>query len=254
MSLAGKTYVVFGAGSGLGQATAAGLVRRGARVVVSDVAIERLADTGKLLGTACRCLSADVSNFPQVRAVLEEAGTQDAPLHGVINTAGILHGERVLGRTGVHDPVAFERVLRINLLGSFNVLSCAAEAMARNTPDAEGERGVIVNTASIAAFDGQAGQLAYAASKAGVAGMTLPAARDLARHGIRVVSIAPGIFATPMVAHLAPDARGELEGLVPFPRRAGRPEEFADLVCHVITNRMINGEVIRIDGALRMPA
>jgi len=171
--------------------------------------------------------------------------------------AGIAHGERMLSKHGPHATEAFERVVRVNLLGAFNVLVEAASVLAREEPGPEGERGVIVNTASIAAFDGQAGQagqVAYAASKAGVVGMTLPAARDLARYGIRVVSIAPGLFLTPMVSGLPAPVKDSLEQLVPFPSRAGRPEECADLVCHVLGNLMVNGETIRLDGALRMPA
>ena len=160
----------------------------------------------------------------------------------------------MLSKHGPHATEAFERVVRVNLLGAFNVLVEAASVLAREEPGPEGERGVIVNTASIAAFDGQAGQVAYAASKAGVVGMTLPAARDLARHGIRVVSIAPGLFLTPMVSGLPAPVKDSLEQLVPFPSRAGRPEEYADLVCHVLGNLMVNGETIRLDGALRMPA
>jgi NAD(P)-dependent dehydrogenase (short-subunit alcohol dehydrogenase family) len=157
MSFLGKSYVVFGAASGLGQATAVALMQRGARVVVSDVSAERLAETTQLLGTASHGICADVSNIAQVRAVMAEAGTANAPLHGVVNTAGILHGQRLLGRGGVHDPVAFEHVIRVNLIGSFNVMACAAEVLSSNTPDVDGERGVIVNTASVAAFDGQGG-------------------------------------------------------------------------------------------------
>lgn len=253
MSLTGRSYVVFGAGSGLGQASAAELISRGARVLISDVSTERLEACKDLLGGDCQSACADVASVDQVRSVLAMA-VREGTVHGVVNTAGILHGERLVGRSGSHDVAAFEKVIRVNLIGSFNVLAQAAEVMAGNQPSDEGERGVIVNTASIAAFDGQAGQVAYSASKAGVAGMTLPAARDLARHGIRVVAIAPGLFLTPMVAGLSDEARASLERLVPFPSRAGRPEEYASLVCHVLENLMINGETIRIDGGLRMPA
>lgn len=253
MSLIGRSYVVFGAGSGLGRASAVELISRGARVLISDVSTERLEACKDFLGGDCQSACADVASVDQVRSVLAMAA-REGVVHGVVNTAGILHGERLVGRSGSHDVAAFEKVIRVNLIGSFNVMVQAAEVMAGNRPGDEGERGVIVNTASIAAFDGQAGQVAYSASKAGVAGMTLPAARDLARHGIRVVAIAPGLFLTPMVAGLSDEARASLERLVPFPSRTGRPEEYASLVCHVLENLMINGETIRIDGGLRMPA
>lgn len=250
----GKTYVVFGAGSGLGQASAELLVAQGAKVVVADLNAEALRATAHRLGHQVLARAADVTSATQVADALRAAKSWTGRLDGVVNTAGIAHGERVLSKAGPHAADSFERVVRINLLGSFNVLAQAAAILAQEAPGADGERGVIVNTASIAAFDGQTGQAAYAASKAGVVGMTLPAARDLARHGIRVVTIAPGVFLTPMVAGLPAPVQDALEQLVPFPSRAGRPEEYAGLVCHVLENLMVNGETIRIDGALRMPA
>ena len=197
--------------------------------------------------------AADIADEAQLRSVFRFATERFGRIDGVVNTAGVAHGEKLIGRTGAHALASFERVIRINLIGTFNVLRLAAEVMARNEADTDGERGVIVNTASIAAFDGQVGQTAYAASKAGVVGMTLPAARDLARHGIRVVTLAPGLFNTPMVAGLPEEVKGALERLVPFPSRLGHPEEYAALVCHVLENRMLNGETIRLDGALRIP-
>jgi len=175
-------------------------------------------------------------------------------LHGLVNCAGIAPAEKVLGRNGVHGLDSFRRTVEVNLIGSFNLLRLAAEAMAQNTPNADGERGVIVNTASVAAFDGQMGQTAYAASKGGVAALTLPAARDLARSGIRVMCIAPGVFETPMMAGMPQDVRDALAANVPFPPRLGRPDEYAALVRHIVENPMLNGEVIRLDGALRMAA
>ena len=252
--LHGKCYVVFGAGSGLGRATAEMLVHRGAKVCVADLQREAMGATAQALAPSCMAQACDVTSPAQVGDALAKARAWAGRLDGVVNTAGIAHGERVLSKHGPHATEAFERVVRVNLLGAFNVLVEAASVLAREEPGPEGERGVIVNTASIAAFDGQGGQVAYAASKAGVVGMTLPAARDLARHGIRVVSIAPGLFLTPMVSGLPAPVKDSLEQLVPFPSRAGRPEEYADLVCHVLGNLMVNGETIRLDGALRMPA
>lgn len=252
--LRGKCYVVFGAASGLGKATAEMLVHRGARVVIADIEPQALGAAAEALAPSCLAQGCDVTSPAQVGETLAKAKAWAGRLDGVVNTAGIAHGERVLNKHGPHATEAFERVVRVNLLGSFNVLVAAASVLAQEAPGPDGERGVIVNTASIAAFDGQGGQVAYAASKAGVAGMTLPAARDLARHGIRVVGIAPGLFLTPMVSGLPAPVKDSLAQLVPFPPRAGRPEEYAGLVCHVLGNLMVNGETIRLDGALRMPA
>ncbi|MNC85073.1 3-oxoacyl-[acyl-carrier-protein] reductase FabG [compost metagenome] len=196
----------------------------------------------------------DVTDESQVAKAVAAAREKFGTLHGAVSCAGIAPGERVLGRNGPHRLDSFRRAIEVNLVGTFNVLRLAAQAMAENRPDAEGERGIIINTASIAAYDGQIGQAAYSASKAGVAGLTLPAARELARSGIRVMTIAPGIFETPMVAGFAPELQQALAAQVPFPPRLGRPDEFAALVEHIITNVMLNGEVIRLDGAVRMSA
>lgn len=248
-----KSYVVFGGASGLGLATASLLAARGANVMISDRAEHApsgvTAAPGRMVGYAV----ADVTDEMQVCDVFKVATDRFGEIHGVVNTAGVVHGERLLGKSGVHSLDGFERVVRVNLIGAFNVLRLAAQTMAQNSPGEDGERGVVVNTASVAAFDGQIGQIAYAASKAAVVGMTLPAARDLARHGIRVVAVAPGMFETPMVASLPDAVKGSLEALVPFPSRFGKPMEYASLVCHVLENPMLNGEVIRLDGALRMP-
>jgi NAD(P)-dependent dehydrogenase (short-subunit alcohol dehydrogenase family) len=194
----------------------------------------------------------DVTDEESVKAAVDVAPELFGGLHGLVNCAGVAIAEKVLGRKGPHTLESFEKVVRVNLVGTFNAVRLAARAMTENEPGEDGERGVIVNTASVAAFDGQIGQSAYAASKGGVAAMTLPLARELARHGIRVATIAPGIFNTPMMAGLPEEARESLGKQVPFPSRLGEPEEYAALVRHVIENRMLNGEVIRLDGAIRM--
>jgi len=247
-------YVVMvtGGGSGLGAATAAMLVACGARVAVVDVNAEAAAQVARDLGDRAMGLSADVTDEHAVAAALQEVtGRWGAP-RGVVHTAGIAIAERILGRGGVHDLDRFHRVVSVNLVGTFNVLRLAAQVMAGNEPNAEGERGVIVVTASIAAFEGQMGQSAYAASKGGVAALVLPAARELARDGIRVMGIAPGIFETPMMAGLPEPARKSLGQQVPFPPRLGRPAEYAELVRHIFENPMLNGSLIRLDGAIRM--
>jgi NAD(P)-dependent dehydrogenase (short-subunit alcohol dehydrogenase family) len=254
MQIAGHTFLVTGGASGLGAATARRLAAAGANVMLCDVGA---ADGRKLaleLGTRAGFAAADVTDEAQVAAAIAEARAKFGALHGAANCAGVAPGERILGKGGAHRLDSFRRAVEINLVGTFNVLRLAAQAMAENPPDGGGERGVIVNTASVAAFDGQIGQAAYSASKAGVAGMTLPAARELARFGIRVMTIAPGIFETPMVAAFSPGLQQALAAQVPFPPRLGRPEEFAALVEHIIVNPMLNGEVIRLDGALRMAA
>ena len=245
MEARGRTFLVTGGGSGLGAATARMLEGRGANVVVADL-------RGDGAGPNARFVRSDVTDEGSVKGAIDVALENFGALHGAINCAGIASAEKVLGREGPHPLESFSKVVEVNLVGTFNVVRLAAEAMARNEPTEGGERGVIVNTASVAAFDGQIGQVAYAASKGGVAAMTLPVARELARHGIRVVAIAPGIFDTPMLAGLPKAARESLGEQMPFPSRLGRPEEFAALVHHIIENEMLNGEVIRLDAAIRL--
>jgi len=252
MQIDGKSFIVTGGASGLGRAAAETLLAAGGRVVILDVN----ADTGRAaesaLGDHARFAQADVTSEADVAAAVELARTAFGALHGVVNAAGIGPAAKVLGKSGPHPLDLFEKTIRVNLVGTFNVIRLAAAAITQNTPDANGERGVIVNTASIAAFDGQIGQPAYAASKAGIVGLTLPIAREFAASGIRVVTIAPGIFDTPLLAALPEAARASLGQQVPFPSRLGRPSEYAALVRHVFENEMLNGEVIRLDGALRM--
>ena len=252
MQIAGHTFLVTGGASGLGAATARRLAGAGARVLLSDVSSEQGMRLAGELGERVLFKAADVTDESQVAAAIAAARARFGAIHGAVSCAGIAPGERVLGKDGPHRLDTFRRAVEINLIGTFNVLRLAAQAMESNAPDAGGERGVIVNTASIAAYDGQIGQAAYGASKAGVVGLTLPAARELARIGVRVMTIAPGIFETPMVAGLSPELQQALAAQVPFPRRLGKPDEFAALVEHIVLNPMLNGEVIRLDGALRM--
>lgn len=252
MQIAGHTFLVTGGASGLGAATARRLAGAGARVLISDVSSEQGMRLAGELGERALFKAADVTDESQVAAAIAAARARFGAVHGAVSCAGIAPGERVLGKDGPHRLDTFRRAVEINLIGTFNVLRLAAQAMESNAPDAGGERGVIVNTASIAAYDGQIGQAAYGASKAGVVGLTLPAARELARIGVRVMTIAPGIFETPMVAGFSPELQQALAAQVPFPRRLGKPDEFAALVEHIVLNPMLNGEVIRLDGALRM--
>lgn len=252
MELRGGTFFITGGGSGLGAACARGFVSAGASVIIADVDESRGAHLAGALGEAARFVRTDVTDEASVGAALGEAIDRFGGLHGAINCAGIAIAERTVGKDGPHALATFERVIRINLIGTFNVVRLAAAIMARARPNAAGERGIVINTASIAAFDGQIGQTAYAASKGGVAALTLPLARDLARHGIRVMAIAPGLFDTPMLAGLPEPARQSLGQQVPFPPRLGRPEEFASLARHIVENELLNGEVIRLDGAIRM--
>lgn len=253
MELRDATFVISGAASGLGAATARRLVAGGARVIIGDVNQPAGMALAEELGAAARFVPMDVTAEAQVAAALAAAREHFGGVHGAICCAGIGVAEKVLGRNGPHALDLFTRVIQVNLVGTFNVVRLAAAAMAEQAPRTpDGERGVIVMTASVAAFEGQIGQPAYAASKAGVAGMTLPLARELARYGIRVVSIAPGIFDTPMLAGLPDAARQSLAQQVPFPSRLGQPAEYAALVQHIIENPMLNGTVVRLDGALRM--
>jgi NAD(P)-dependent dehydrogenase (short-subunit alcohol dehydrogenase family) len=220
--------------------------------LIADRNAEAAAEVATALGRNAHFVQTDVTDEASVQAAVGAAVERFGALHGAVNCAGIALAERVLSKRGPHQTATFVRTLEVNLIGTFHVLRLAAEAMTHNQPTATGERGVIINTASIAAFDGQIGQVAYAASKGGIVGMTLPAARDLAPHGIRVVTIAPGVFETPLLAGLPEAARTALVQQIPFPPRLGQPAEYAALVGHIFTNPMLNGEVIRLDGALRM--
>jgi len=252
MRLEGRTIVVTGGASGLGGATAELVVASGGHAVIVDINDDAGRAQAARLGAAARFVKADVSSEDDggraVAAALDAFGRID----GLVNAAGIVAAERVLGKEGVQPLDHFARVVRVNLVGTFNMIRLAAAAMAANDPLDDGERGVIVNTASVAAFEGQIGQAAYSASKGGIVGMTLPIAREFARIGVRVMTIAPGTFDTPLLAALPEAARQSLAQQVPFPSRLGRPAEYAALVRHIFENRMLNGEVIRLDGAIRM--
>jgi NAD(P)-dependent dehydrogenase (short-subunit alcohol dehydrogenase family) len=254
MQLRDHTFLVTGGSSGLGAACVEGLASRGAAVVIADLNRQAGEQLAAQLGSRTRFVPADVTDEGSVQAAVKAAGEAFGALHGVVHCAGIGLAEKVLGKAGPHALAAFARVINVNLVGTFNVLRLAAAAMAVGQASPSGERGIIVTTASVAAFEGQIGQAAYSASKGGVAAMTLPVARELARYGIRVVTIAPGIFDTPLLAGLPEPARQSLGQQVPFPSRLGRPDEFASLALHIIENEMLNGEVIRLDGALRMAA
>jgi NAD(P)-dependent dehydrogenase (short-subunit alcohol dehydrogenase family) len=254
MQIKDKVLVVTGGGSGLGAAVARQLVAEGGKVVLADVNVAAGEVVAAELGASARFIATDVTNDEQGQAAVACALDAFGHLHGLVNCAGVAPGEKILGREGPHHLASFAKAVNINLIGSFNMLRLAAAAIAREEPGVDGERGVIVNTASVAAYDGQIGQAAYAASKAGIVGLTLPAARELARYGIRVVTIAPGIFETPMIAGMPQEVQDSLGKSVPFPSRLGRPAEYAALVKHICENTMLNGEVIRLDGALRMGA
>lgn len=253
MNIEGKVALITGGASGLGNAAANALLDRGASVVIVDLPTSNGETVAKEMGDSARFAAADVTSEQDVKEAVEIAADTFGGLHVVVNCAGVGFPGRVLTRDGApNDLERFEFVVRVNLIGTFNVLRIAAAQMARQEPDGE-ERGVIVNTASIAAFDGQIGQAAYSASKGGIVGMTLPIARDLASKQIRCVSIAPGTFDTPMLAGLPDEARAKLAEAIPHPHRLGRPEEFGSLVAHIVENAALNGETIRLDGALRMP-
>jgi 3-hydroxyacyl-CoA dehydrogenase / 3-hydroxy-2-methylbutyryl-CoA dehydrogenase len=245
--------IVAGGASGLGEATVRALHERGANVTIADLNAEKGEALAGELGERAAFVHCDVTNEEEVGAAVSAAAQSARGLRVSVCCAGVGWAERTASKRGAHQLQPFETVLRINLVGTFNVLRFAAAAMNDNEPDVDGERGVCVNTASIAAFDGQIGQIAYSASKGGIVGMTLPAARDLASRGIRVVTIAPGTFDTPLLGALPQEAREELGRAIPFPQRLGQPQEFAALAVHIVDNPMLNGEVIRLDGALRMP-
>jgi NAD(P)-dependent dehydrogenase (short-subunit alcohol dehydrogenase family) len=252
MQIEGNTFIVTGGASGLGAATARMLVGGGGKVVIADLSEKQGNELAAELGGNARFVRTDVADEASAKAAVGAAVASYGGLQGLVNCAGIVVGEKVVGKEGPHALATFARAINVNLVGSFNVTRLAADAMAKGTPNADGERGVIVFTSSIAAFDGQIGQAAYSASKAGLVGMTLPIARELARYGIRAVTIAPGVFETPMVGQVPPEVAEALGKAVPFPPRLGRPAEFASLVREIIGNAMLNGEAIRLDGAIRM--
>lgn len=252
MEIPGKVFIVTGGASGLGEGTARMLVANGGKVLIADVQADKGSALASELGAdAASFILCDVTQEQDGQAAVARA-TSMGKLVGLINCAGIAPAAKTLGKDGPHALALFSKVLTINLVGSFNMIRLAAEAMARNEPESTGERGVLISTASVAAFDGQIGQAAYSASKGGVVGMTLPIARDLARHGIRNMTIAPGIFGTPMVSAMPAQVQEALAASVPFPNRLGTPADYAKLVHQIITNEMLNGEVIRLDGAIRL--
>jgi NAD(P)-dependent dehydrogenase (short-subunit alcohol dehydrogenase family) len=250
MEISNKVFIVTGGASGLGAGTARMLAANGARVVIADVQDEAGAKLAAELGQ--HYVHCDVTQEADGQAAVTAATAMGA-LFGLVNCAGVAPAARIVGKNGAHALDLFQKVVSINLIGSFNMMRLSAEAMSANAPEPTGERGVLINTASVAAFDGQIGQAAYAASKAGVAGMTLPIARDLSKLGIRCMTIAPGIFGTPMIFGMPQEVQDSLAASIPFPARLGRPEDYAKLVHSIITNDMLNGETIRLDGAIRMP-
>jgi NAD(P)-dependent dehydrogenase (short-subunit alcohol dehydrogenase family) len=250
--LSGSTFIVTGGASGLGAATARMIVEGGGNVVIADLKDAEGRALVHELGAHAAFVGTDVCDEASAAAAVAAAVACFGGLQGLVNCAGIVHGEKIVGKAGAHTLAGFTRAISINLIGTFNMTRLAADAMAKGLPNVEGERGVVVFTSSIAAFDGQVGQAAYSASKAGLVGMTLPIARELARHGIRVMTIAPGVFETPMVGQVPPEIADALGKAVPFPPRLGRPAEFASLVREIVQNVMLNGEVIRLDGAIRM--
>ena len=252
MQIKNSVFLIPGGASGLGAATAKHLATAGGKVVIADLNRQAGEQFAAGLGANACFVVADVTNEAQVQQAVDTAVKTFGTIHGLVNCAGVAPGERVLGKSGPHRLETFSRAININLIGSFNALRLAANAMTNNTPNADGERGVIINTTSIAAFEGQIGQAAYSASKGGIVAMALPIARELARFGIRVMTIAPGIFDTPMLAAMNEDVRASLGAQVPFPSRLGQPEEYARLAAFIIENPMLNAEVIRLDGGIRM--
>ncbi len=253
MKLDNASALVAGGASGLGEATTRMLHEGGASVVIADLNAEKGEALASELGERATFTEANVTDEEPVKAAVDAAAAADGGLRISVCCAGIGWAQRTASKQGPHDLEVFDNVVKVNLIGTFNVLRLACAAMADNEADEEGERGVCVNTASIAAFDGQIGQIAYAASKGGIVGLTLPAARDMAGRGVRVLTIAPGLFDTPLLAALPEEQREALGAGIPFPSRLGRPEEYADLVAEIVRNPMLNGETIRLDGALRMP-
>jgi NAD(P)-dependent dehydrogenase (short-subunit alcohol dehydrogenase family) len=253
MQIGNHVFLVTGGASGLGAATTRLLVAEGGSVVIADLDRAAGEELAAELGDAARFALTDVTSENDAQAAVDLAREVFGQLHGLVNCAGIAPSEKVVGRDGPHRLESFARTININLVGTFNMIRLTATSISKEEPGEDGERGVIVNTASIAAFDGQIGQAAYAASKGGIAALTLPIARELARSGIRVVTIAPGVFETPMMAAFPQEVQDALAKSVPFPQRLGRPAEFASLVRHIVENVMLNGETIRLDGALRMP-
>ena len=254
MQIKDSVFLIPGGASGLGAATARHLVAAGGKVLLADLNRDIGERFAASLGGSAKFALADVTNESQVQQAVDAAIAAFGALHGLVNCAGVAPGERVVGKNGPHKLESFSRVININLIGSFNALRLAANAMAKNPPNGDGERGVIINTASIAAFEGQIGQAAYSASKGGIVAMALPIARELAKLGIRVNTIAPGIFDTPMLQSMSDEIRASLGAQVPFPSRLGQPEEYARLAGFIIENPMLNAEVIRLDGAIRMTA
>lgn len=254
MQIQNSTFLVSGGGSGLGAATARTLIANGANVIVADINKTAGEATVAELGSKSRFAETNVCDEASVQAAVDLAMSAFGGLHGAVNCAGVAPAERVVGKNGPHSLANFRRAVEVNLIGTFNVIRLAAHAMSLQTPSASGERGVIINTSSVASFEGQIGQAAYAASKAGVNGMTLPIAREFAKLGIRVMTIAPGIFDTPMLQGMSDEIRASLGAQIPFPSRLGRPDEYAALAKHIIENEVLNGEVIRLDGAIRMGA
>ena len=249
MEIQGKVFIVTGGASGLGEGTARMLADKGARVVIADMQADKGQAVAQSIGGAfVRC---DVSQEADGQAAVKQAVSM-GKLMGLVNCAGIAPAEKTVGKNGAHGLALFHKTITVNLIGSFNMIRLAAEAMSHNEPEATGERGVLISTASVAAYDGQIGQAAYAASKGGVVGMTLPIARDLARNGIRNMTIAPGIFGTPMLFGMPQEVQDALAAGVPFPSRLGTPQDYAKLAVHIIENEMLNGEVIRLDGAIRL--
>ena len=249
MDIQGKVFIVTGGASGLGEGTARMLAANGAKVVIADMQAEKGQAVAQEIGGAF--VKCDVSNEDDGRAVVAQA-TSMGKLMGLVNCAGIAPAVKTVGKEGAHPLNTYTKTIMVNLVGTFNMIRLAAEAMCKNAPEATGERGVMISTASVAAYDGQIGQAAYSASKGGVVGMTLPIARDLARDGIRNMTIAPGIFGTPMLFTMPQEVQDALAASVPFPSRLGKPEDYARLAQHIFENDMLNGEVIRLDGAIRM--